>query len=94
MDGLANYVLNNFDLDPFSGTFFVFRSKSKDKMKVLMWDGTGLILVCKRIEGNGFVWPKVSDGTIAMTKTQFEALFEGLDWRRLVSAPYHHPQHS
>jgi hypothetical protein len=36
MDGLANYVAQNFDLDPFSGAFFVFRSKGRDKIKVLI----------------------------------------------------------
>lgn len=92
MDGLANYVLSNFELDPLSGAFFVFRSKGRDKIKILMWDGTGLVLVYKRIEGAGFVWPKLSDGTISMTKAQFEALFEGLDWRRVETAKYHHPK--
>jgi len=94
MDGLAEYVLNNFDLDPFSGAFFVFRSKGKGKIKVLMWDGTGLVLIYKRIEGAGFVWPQMSEGTITLTKAQFEALFEGIDWRRVASAPYHHPKHA
>lgn len=92
MDGLANYVLSNFDLDPLCGAFFVFRSKGRDKMKVLMWDGTGLVLIYKRIEGAGFVWPKLSEGSISMTKAQFEALFEGLDWRRVETANYHHPK--
>lgn len=92
MDGLANYVRSNFELDPLSGAFFVFRSKGRDKVKVLMWDGTGLVLIYKRIEGNGFVWPKLSDGTISMTKAQFEALFEGLDWRRVASAEYYLPK--
>jgi len=91
MDGLANYVMTNFELDPFSGAFFVFRSKGRDKIKVLMWDGTGLVMIYKRIEGAGFVWPKLSDGTMTLTKAQFEALFEGIDWRRVVSAAYHHP---
>ncbi len=91
MDGLANYVMSNFELDPFSGAFFVFRSKGRDKIKVLMWDGTGLVLIYKRIEGAGFVWPKLSNGTMTLTKAQFEALFEGIDWRRVVSAAYHRP---
>lgn len=91
MDGLANYVMNNFELDPFSGAFFVFRSKGRDKIKVLMWDGTGLVMIYKRIEGAGFVWPKLSEGTMTLTKAQFEALFEGIDWRRVVSAAYHRP---
>ncbi|UWR32959.1 IS66 family insertion sequence element accessory protein TnpB [Sulfitobacter sp. W027] len=92
MDGLASYVMSNFELDPFSGAFFVFRSKSRDKIKVLMWDGTGLVLIYKRAEGGGFVWPKLSEGTITMTKAQFEALFEGIDWRRVTSADYQHPK--
>ncbi|WP_424980776.1 IS66 family insertion sequence element accessory protein TnpB [Leisingera sp. S232] len=91
IDGLANYVMSNFELDPFSGAFFVFRSKGRDKIKVLMWDGTGLVLIYKRIEGGGFIWPKLSDGTMTLTKAQFEALFEGIDWRRVASAPYHRP---
>lgn len=88
MDGLASLVSSNFDLDPFSGAFFIFRSKGKDRMKILLWDGTGLILVYKRIEGKGFVWPKISDGTLQLTKAQFEALFEGVDWRQVIKPRY------
>lgn len=84
MDGLAAYVTQAFELDPYSGAFFVFRSKSGDRMKVIMWDGTGLVLVYKRLEAAGFVWPKARGGTLTLSKSQFEALFEGLDWRRIV----------
>jgi transposase len=34
--------------DPFSGTIFVFRSKRADRLKILAWDGSGLILYWKR----------------------------------------------
>ncbi len=34
----------------------------------------------KRIEGAGFVWPRMTDGVISINRSQFEALFEGLDW--------------
>lgn len=84
MDGLAQIVQNEFDLDPFSGALFVFRSKRADRLKIVVWDGSGLVLVYKRIEGNGFVWPRVSDGTITITKAQFEALFDGLNWKNIV----------
>lgn len=92
MDGLANYVLSNFELDPLSVAFFVFRSKGRDKIKVLMWDGTGLVLIYKRIEGAGFIWPKLTEANISMTMAQFDALFEGLDWRRVESADYRRPK--
>ncbi|WP_183233749.1 IS66 family insertion sequence element accessory protein TnpB, partial [Bradyrhizobium sp. CIR3A] len=32
-------------LDPFSGAAFVFRSKRADRIKILVWDRTGLVLV-------------------------------------------------
>lgn len=91
IDGLVNYVAENFDLDPFSGAFFVFRSKGRDKMKIVMWDGTGLVLIYKRIEGKGFCWPRLADGTLSLTKAQFEALFEGIDWRNVSTPRYLRP---
>lgn len=85
MDGLAAIVQVEFDLDPFSGAIFVFRSKRADRLKLIVWDGTGLVLLHKRIEGAGFVWPRIKDGTISLTRAQFEALFEGVDWRTVRS---------
>lgn len=84
MDGLAAIVMNEFDLDPFSGAIFIFRSKRANRMKAIVWDGTGLVMTYKRIEGCGFVWPRISDGVITINRAQFEALFEGLDWQRVV----------
>lgn len=51
----------------------------------MVWDGTGLVLVYKRIEGVGFVRPKIGDGVVTITRSQFEALFEGLDWTKVRS---------
>lgn len=85
MDGLAAIILNDFDLDPFSGAVFIFRSKRSDRLKLILWDGTGLVMTYKRIEGKGFVWPKVEDGLMRLTRAQFESLFEGLDWKRMTT---------
>lgn len=83
MDGLALLIQSEFGLDPFCGAFFVFRSKRADRMKIVVWDGNGLILIYKRLEGKGFVWPRIADGVIKLSRTQFEALFEGIDWRQV-----------
>lgn len=61
MDGLAAIVINEFELDAFSGAIFIFRSKRADRLKMIVWDGTGLVLVYKRIEGEGVEWPRISD---------------------------------
>jgi IS66 Orf2 like protein len=44
-DGLAAKVQQVLRLDPFSGAAFVFRSKRADRIKILVWDRTGLVLV-------------------------------------------------
>ena len=46
-------------------------------------NGTGLVLASKRLEQGRFAWPSVRDGVIRLSRAQFEALFEGLDWRRV-----------
>lgn len=91
MDGLAAHVMNHLDLDPFAGAIFIFRSKRATRLKMIVWDGTGLVLIHKRIEGRGFVWPSVRNGAIQLTRTQFEALFEGLDWRRIAATRQQRP---
>lgn len=83
-DGLAAAVENELGLDPHSGLTVVFRSKRGDRVKILVWDGTGLVLVYKRLESGTFVWPRVQDGVMRLSRAQFEALFEGLDWRRMM----------
>jgi len=41
-------------------------------------------MVYKRLDGGHFAWPAVKDGVMRLTRGQFEALFEGLDWRRVT----------
>ena len=84
-DGLAAVVQNELGLDPYSGVAYVFRANRADRIKVLWFDGTGLVLAYKRLEQGRFAWPAVRDGVIRLTRVQFEALFEGLDWRRAWS---------
>ena len=84
-DGLARTVQSILQQDPFSGTVFVFRSKRADRVKLLVCDGTGLVLIWKRLEGGTFKWPPVSDGVMRLSGAQLAALFDGLDWRRIYA---------
>jgi transposase len=78
--------------DPFCGTVFVFRSKRADRVKMLVYDGTGLVLIWKRLEGAKFKWPAISDGVMRLSGAQLVALFEGLDWRRVCAPRIRRPQ--
>mgnify|MGYP001025857144 FL=1 len=84
-NALALIVQTELKLDPHSGITVVFRSKRGDRLKILVWDGTGLVLTYKVLEQGSFAWPKVQDGVMRVSRAQAEALFEGLDWRRVVA---------
>src|SRR5499427_6707663 len=59
-DSLAATVQSVLQQDPFCGTVFVFRSKRADRVKMLVYDGTGLVLIWKRLEGAKFRWPAIA----------------------------------
>ena len=69
--------------DPYTGTVFVFRARRADRLKLLYWDGSGLVMAYKRLEDTTFTWPAIKDGVMALNHAQFEALFSGLDWRKV-----------
>ena len=85
-EGLAALVRESMRADPFSGVIYVFRAKRADRVKLIFWDGTGMVLVAKRLEDGEFRWPKVQDGVLRLSAAQFQALLEGLDWRRVHEA--------
>ena len=92
MDGLAAYVEQQLQADPFSGVVYVFRSKRADKVKLLFWDQTGLVLVTKRLEDGRFRWPSIQDGVMRLSPAQLSALLEGLDWSRMHMRRVRSPQ--
>lgn len=81
--GLAALAAEVLGADPFSGAVLVFRSRRADRIKILIWDGSGLVLVWKQLEGGAFRWPAVVDGVLRLTPVEFAALFDGIDWRRV-----------
>ena len=86
VDGLAALVRDTMGADPFSGTVYVFRAKRADRVKLVFWDGTGVVLVVKRLEEGAFRWPRIEDGVVRLTAAQISALLEGLDWTRVHAA--------
>jgi transposase len=84
MDSLSALVKEMLTVDPFAGDVFVFRAKRADRLKILLWDGSGLVLLNKRLERGRFVWPPVADGAVTLSSAQLTLLFSGLDWSEVV----------
>ncbi|MGZ3749482.1 MAG: IS66 family insertion sequence element accessory protein TnpB [Bdellovibrio sp.] len=82
----AKGVLNQ---DPFSGHLFVFINSKRTSIKCLYYDGTGLVLLCKRLEKGTF--SKINPlyhGEITLTAAEFALFFEGADLeKRFIDSP-------
>lgn len=83
-DGLAAIVQTTLGANPFGGHVFAFRGRRGDILKVLWFDGQGLMLLVKRLERGRFVWPQADSGSVALTPAQLSMLLEGIDWRMPV----------
>ena len=80
-DGLYGLVRDHLGQDPQSGHLFLFTNRSRTRLKVLVWDGSGLWVCAKRLERGRFIWPSPADGVVAITSAQLAYMLEGIDWR-------------
>ena len=78
IDGLAELVQTQFQLDPFSNSLFLFCGRRRDRIKALLWEGDGFVLLYKRMEQGGFVWPRSAQEMRQLSRQEFRWLLEGL----------------
>lgn len=79
IDGLARVVQDNFSLDPFQkDILFLFCGRRTDRIKGLLWEGDGFLLVYKRLETGRFKWPRTASEAREITPEQFTWLMQGL----------------
>ena len=78
IDGLAELVRQQFRLDPFSNTLFLFCGRKRDRIKALYWEGNGFLLLYKRLERGVYQWPRSESEARELTPQQYRWLMEGL----------------
>lgn len=79
IDGLSAIISQQFNLDPFaSNTLFLFCGRRTDRLKGLLWEGDGFLLLYKRLESGAFQWPRNTSEVRNMTSQQLRWLMEGL----------------
>ena len=78
IDGLATIVQQEFSLDPFTNTLFLFCGRRRDRIKALYWEGNGFVLLYKRLESGSFQWPRSEAEAKQLTAQQYRWLMEGL----------------
>ena len=78
IDGLAARVQHQFQLNPHrKGAIFLFCGRRSDRIKALVWEGDGFLLLYKRVSEGRFKWPRNTDDLRNLTSDQFGRLMDG-----------------
>lgn len=78
IDGLAAIVQAKLELDPYSKALFLFCGRRCDRIKGLLWEGDGFLLLYKRLDNGRFQWPRNESEALLLTPQQIRWLLEGL----------------
>ena len=78
IDGLAAIVQAQLKLDPYNSALFLFCGRRCDRIKGLLWEGDGFLLLYKRLDNGKFQWPRNETEALQLTPQQTRWLMEGL----------------
>lgn len=77
---LASIIKNSFRLDPFrKDILFLFCGKRLDRIKGLVWEGDGFLLLYKKLERGSYNWPRTTNEALSITQEQYRLLMKGFE---------------
>ena len=91
-NGLQAQVSQRLGEDLRQGALFVFTNRSHNRLKIILWDGTGIWLLSKRLEKGTFAWPKGLDPSavkLKLTPQALAMLTDGVDLRTATLRPWY-----
>ena len=92
IDGLSQRIQTTLGRTPCDGSAYAFRNRRQNRLKLLIWDGTGVWLCVRRLHAGRFHWPRSDDEKCLLSREQFEWLCAGVDWMRLSTSVV--PEHT
>jgi transposase len=80
-NGLYGLVRDHLGCDPESGHVFVFTNARHNRVKLLVYDGSGLSVCAKKLDGGRFHWPQRGSGVkkIVLSYEELALLLGGID---------------
>ena len=79
IEGLAAVVQGTLSLDPFNKSLYLFCGRRRDRIKGLLWEGDGFLLLYKRLDSGVFRWPRNETEARLLTEQEIRWLLEGLE---------------
>ena len=90
IERLSQQVQHLLNRSPCDGTAYGFTIRCRSRLKLLIWDGTGVWLCHRRLHQGHFLWPKPGDDLFVMSAEHWQWLTTGVDWQRLSAKPPAH----
>jgi transposase len=87
IDGLSSLVQQTLGKSPCDGSAYVFRNRRCSRLKLVVWDSTGVWLCQRRLHKGSFVWPHGEEAVYDLSEEQWNWLVAGVDWQRLTPKP-------
>jgi len=78
-NGLYSQVQTVLQQEPTSGHWFVFTNRRRNRLKILLWDGSGLWVCAKRLEKGTFGWPQGEGASRCLRVEELTLLIHGLE---------------
>ena len=84
-DSLCGLVQNELGQSPVNGEVYVFINKTRNKVKLLHWAGSGFVLYYKRLESGTFEHPQydIETGSYQMNYSQMVMLIDGISIKNI-----------
>jgi transposase len=82
IDGPAGIIQGKLNLNPYSSVVFLFCGRRRDRIKGLLWEGEGFLLLYKRLDNGVFQWPRTETEALLLTEQQVRWLTERLEFEQ------------
>lgn len=91
-DGLSGIVRNELGKDPLSGEVFIFINKRCNQVKILLWEGDGFSLYCKRLEKGTYELPSWKEDTLSieLRSDELMLILQGISLRSIKRRKRYH----
>ena len=90
-NGLYGLVRDHLNCDPESGHVFLFTNARRNRLKLLVYDGSGLWVCAKKLDRGCFRWPD-ADSTvkkIVLSHEELTLLLGGIDLKKTEPRRWH-----
>ena len=91
IDGLSSVVEEILHFSARRNALFLFCGRRCDRIKAIVWEGDGYLLLYKRLETGSFNWPRSCDEVKELTQQQYRWLMEGLSPEQKKHIPKVYP---